>query len=67
MMVHGSWRVAREMADSTSLAASPRFLSRSNCSAMLVEPWLLDEVISSMPGMMEKDDSNGVAMVENEQ
>ena len=64
MIVRGSWCCAREMADSTSLAASPRFSSRSNCSAILVEPWVLDEVISSMPGMMANDDSSGVAIVE---
>jgi len=37
------------------------FRLRANCSVIEVLPWVLVEVISSMPGMVEKAFSSGVA------
>src|SRR5580693_2774720 len=49
------------MADSTSRAAASISRFRSNCRVMLVEPRLLDEVISVTEAMWPKWRSRGVA------
>jgi hypothetical protein len=49
------------MAACTSCAAPSMSRSRANWSEMEVPPWVLLEVITSMPGMVENSFSNGVA------
>lgn len=60
-MSSGNPRWARESAVCTSCAAASMLRDSANWSVMLVEPWLLLEVICSMPGMVENDRSSGVA------
>src|ERR1700709_429470 len=60
-IARGNRRTAPEIAVWTSCAALSILRSRLNCRVMLVLPWLLDEVIESIPGMAEKALSNGVA------
>ena len=52
---------AAEIADCTSCAAPSILRSSANCMVMLVVPCVLDEVIESMPGMVENWFSSGVA------
>ena len=60
-MARGNWRVAAEIAACTSWAAASILRSRLNCRVMVVLPWLLDEVIESMPLMVENWFSSGAA------
>src|SRR6185437_2885338 len=64
MMFCGSWRSVFEIAACTSCAAASMFRSRVNCSTMLVEPWLLLDVITSIPAIVENCFSSGVATAE---
>ena len=57
----GSWPRAALMAACTSRAAASMLRFRSNCSVMLVEPSVLDDVISLMPAMRPNWRSSGVA------
>ena len=57
----GSWRSIWEMAACTSCAAASMSRDRLNCSVIDVPPWPLDEVIASMPAMVENCFSSGVA------
>src|SRR5579859_1002693 len=57
----GRLRVAAEMADCTSCAAPSRLRSSANWSWICVEPWMLVDVIWSMPLMVENWFSNGDA------
>ena len=57
----GSERSAWEMAACTSCAAASMFRLSANCSEIEVPPWVLVEVIVSMPGMVENSFSSGVA------
>src|SRR5512142_3020085 len=57
----GSWRWAAEMAACTSCAAASMLRSRVNWIVMLVKPWRDDEVIESMPAMVENWFSSGAA------
>src|SRR5437868_6439954 len=57
----GRLRVAAEMADCTSCAAPSRLRSRANWSWIWVEPWVLVDVIWSMPLMVENWFSSGEA------
>jgi hypothetical protein len=57
----GSWRWAWEMAACTSCAAASMSRLSANCIEIEVPPWLLLEVIVSMPGMVENCFSSGVA------
>ena len=63
-IVLGSWRIALEIAVCTSCAAPSILRSSLNCKTMLVRPCVLDEVIESMPGMVEKAFSSGAATAE---
>ena len=63
-MVAGSWRTAEAIAEFTSWAAASMSRPSANCSVMRVVPWLLTELISSMPGMVENCFSSGVATAE---
>ena len=63
-MSRGSWRLAREMAAWTSCAAASMSRFRLNCSVTLVLPWVLDEVMESMPAIVENSFSSGVATEE---
>src|SRR5665213_2914012 len=60
----GRLRVAAEMADCTSCAAPSRLRSSANCRLMVVEPWVLVDVIWSMPLMVENWFSSGAATEE---
>ncbi len=60
----GSLRSEPEIADCTSWAAASMLRSRSNCSVIWVLPWLLVEVIESMPAMVENWFSRTVATAE---
>src|SRR5574341_408926 len=60
-MSSGKPRWARDNAVCTSCAAASMLRDSENCRVMLVEPWLLLEVICSMPGMVENARSSGVA------
>src|ERR1700683_2461410 len=57
----GSWRAAACIAVCTSSAAPSISRSRSNWMVMLVEPWLLVDVIELTPAMVENWLSRGVA------
>ena len=57
----GSERIAWEMAACTSCAAASMFRLRANWSEIEAPPWLLVEVMTSMPGMVENSFSSGVA------
>src|SRR5262245_26960031 len=57
----GSWLRAALMAAWTSRAAASMLRLRSNCKTMLVEPRLLDDVISVTPAMRPNCRSRGVA------
>src|SRR6185437_13278405 len=57
----GSRRLTLEIAACTSCAAASMLRSRLNWIVMLVDPWLLDEVIESTPGIPDKALSSGVA------
>ena len=57
----GSWPRAALMAACTSRAAASMLRFRSNCSVMLVEPSVLEEVISFSPAMRPNWRSSGVA------
>src|ERR1700748_2523056 len=63
----GRLRVAAEIADCTSWAAPSRLRSSANCSWISVEPWVLDDVICSMPLMvvnwLSRGDATDEAMV----
>ena len=45
----------------TSCAAASMLRSRVNCRVMLTEPWVLVDVMLSMPGIVENCFSSGVA------
>src|ERR1051325_421813 len=60
----GSCRAAADMAGWTSCAAAAILRSRLNWMVMLVEPWLLDELMLLMPAMVENWLSSGVATAE---
>src|SRR5512146_1114798 len=57
----GNCRCAWEIADCTSRAAPSSERLRSNWMVMLVEPSEFDELIESMPAMVENCFSSGVA------
>ena len=57
----GSRRCTAEMAACTSCAAPSTERSRLNCSVICVRPSELDEVIESIPAMVESCCSSGVA------
>src|SRR5437016_9639139 len=57
----GNWLRAALIAACTSRAAASIFRLRSNCRTMLVEPRLLDEVISSTPAIRANWRSRGIA------
>ncbi len=57
----GSCRWACEMAACTSCAAASMFRLSANWSEIEVPPWVLVDVITSMPGMVESSFSSGVA------
>ncbi len=57
----GSCRLARAIAAWTSWAAASMSRLRSNWSMTLVVPSELDELIVSMPAMVENSFSSGVA------
>jgi len=60
----GSWRSVLEIAACTSCAAASMLRSRVNWSVMLVLPRLDEEVIWSMPAIVENCFSSGVATAE---
>jgi hypothetical protein len=60
-MSRGSSFMACEMAACTSCAAPSMSRLRANWSEIEVPPWVLLEVITSMPGMVENSFSSGVA------
>ena len=60
-MSRGSWRCTRESAACTSCAAASMLRDRLNCSVMFVLPWVLVDVIASMPAIVENCFSSGVA------
>src|SRR5690606_32424594 len=60
-MPWGSPRVTRAIAVWTSCAAASIGRVSEKVSVTLTDPWLLREVICSMPGMEEKAFSSGVA------
>ena len=60
-MPGGSWRSVLEMAACTSCAAASMFRESANWSVILVPPMVLDDVIASMPAMVENCFSSGVA------
>ena len=57
----GSRRSDAPIADCTSCAATSTLLVRANWSVIRVVPSVLDEVIESMPSMVENCFSRGVA------
>ena len=63
-MSRGSERMAWEIAAWTSCAAPSMLRSSANWREMEVPPWVLVEVITSMPGMVENSFSSGVATEE---
>src|SRR5579863_6599612 len=63
-MFGGSCDDAREIAACTSCAAPSMLRLRSNCNVMDVPPSELDEVIVSMPAIVENCFSRGVAIAE---
>ncbi len=60
----GSCRWACEMAACTSWAAASMFRLSANWSEMEVPPWVLVDVIVSIPGMVDNSFSSGVATEE---
>ena len=60
-MPGGSWRSVLEIAACTSWAAASMFRESENCNVMLVPPRVLDDVIASMPAIVENCFSSGVA------
>src|SRR5207248_1899922 len=60
-MPGGSWRSVLEMAACTSCAAASMFRESANWSVILVPPMVLDDVIASMPALVEDCFSSGVA------
>ena len=60
-MPGGSWGAAAAMAACTSWAAASMLRSRLNCRVIWVRPSALDDVIESMPAMVENCRSSGVA------
>src|SRR5690554_424368 len=62
-MPEGSCARAALIAAWTSRAASSTLRSRVNCRLIRVEPWLLEEVMRVMPGMVPSARSSGVATV----
>ena len=60
-MPGGSWGAAAAMAACTSWAAASMLRSRLNCTVIWVRPSALDDVIESMPAMVENCRSSGVA------
>ncbi len=60
----GRRRAAELSADCTSSAAPSMSRSRTNCKVMRVEPWVLVDVIESMPAMVANCFSSGVATAE---
>src|SRR5204862_7592971 len=63
-MPGGSWRSVLEIAACTSCAAASMLRDRLNCSVMFVPPWFDDDVIASMPAIVENCHSSGVATAE---
>ena len=57
----GSDRCERAIIDWTSCAAESMSRLKSNCSVMLVLPWLFVELIDVTPAMVENCFSRGVA------
>src|SRR5277367_230767 len=57
----GSWAWVSAIAACTSCAPASMLRVRLNCSVMLVEPWMLLEVIESRPAIVENCFSSGVA------
>ncbi len=57
----GSSGMASAIAVSTSTVAPSISRSRLNCKVMLVDPWLLDEIIESSPAIVVNCRSSGVA------
>ncbi len=57
----GNWPRAALIAACTSRAAASILRLRSNCSVMLVEPSVLDDVISFTPAILPNCRSSGVA------
>ncbi len=60
-MPEGSCERAALIAACTSRAASSTLRSSANCRWIRVNPWLLEEVIRSTPGMVPSARSSGVA------
>src|ERR1700744_260423 len=60
-IARGRKREAPEIAACTSWAALSILRSSENWMVMLVEPWVEDEVIESMPAMVENWFSSGAA------
>src|SRR2546425_4178810 len=60
-MPGGSWRRVLEIAACTSWAAASMSRDRVNCKVMFVPPSVLDDVIASMPAIVENCFSSGVA------
>src|SRR5580692_3950952 len=63
-MFGGSCEEARDIAACTSCAAPSMLRLRSNCNVIEVPPSELEEVIESMPAMVENCFSSGVAIAE---
>ena len=63
-MFGGSCGAARAMAACTSCAAPSILRLRSNCKVTWVVPSELDEVIESMPAIVENCFSSGVAIAD---
>ncbi len=61
MIPSGSRRSVCEIAACTSCAAASTLRSSANCMVMFVLPCSLEEVICSMPGIVENCFSSGVA------
>src|SRR3954467_12951521 len=61
MIPGGRLRTVCAIAACTSCAAASMFRSRANCSVICVEPSALDDVMLSMPAMVENCFSSGVA------
>ena len=64
IIVFGSWRSALDIAACTSCAAASMLRSSGNCKMIWVLPWLLVEVIESMPGTVVNTFSSGAATAE---
>src|SRR5215510_5744264 len=64
LIVGGSWRRAREMADCTSCAAASMSRSSENCIVIWEAPTMLVEDMLSMPAMSENSFSSGNATAE---